>query len=116
MSLPVAQVKAELFKALAHPLRVRALEVLALGECSVGVLAEKLDVELSQLSHQLGVLRRAQVVTTRRVGSVVHYSLRDPRVSQLLVSAKQIVLSILEDSADLLGALTEESAPVVTTK
>ncbi|HEY0247373.1 MAG TPA: metalloregulator ArsR/SmtB family transcription factor [Gryllotalpicola sp.] len=108
MSTPVAEVKAELFKALAHPIRVRALEVLVRGECSVGALAEQLDVELSHLSHQLGVLRRARVVSTRRDGSVVYYSLRDPRVSQLLVSAKQIVLSMLEDSAGLIEALAQE--------
>ncbi len=112
MTARVAEVKAELFKALAHPIRVRALEVLVQGECSVGALADQLDVDLSQLSHQLGVLRRAQVVTTRRDGSVIHYSVRDPRVSQLLASARQIVSSMLEDSADLLEALArEESLP-----
>lgn len=100
--LPVAQLKAELFKALAHPARIRVLEVLVQGECSVTVLADRLDMELSHLSQQLGVLRRAQVVVTRREGNTVFYAVRDPRMSQLLVVAKQMLVSSLEDSRDLL--------------
>src|SRR4051795_4553718 len=57
-SVPLSEVKAELFKALAHPARVRVLEVLAEGERSVGELQPLVGIELSPLSQQLGVLRR----------------------------------------------------------
>ena len=101
----VAARKAELFKALAHPVRVRVLEQLVAGERAVGDLALALAVEPSHLSQQLAVLRRAGVVSTRRTGSAVFYALRDPRTSQLLYVARQLLVSSLEGSAELLDYL-----------
>lgn len=80
----VAAMKADVFKALGHPARVRVLDVLSDGEQSVGRLAEALGMEISHLSHQLAVLRRAALVDGRREGSVVFYSLRQPQLSHLL--------------------------------
>lgn len=118
--LPVAALKAELFKALAHPVRVRALERLvdpalesrglSTGELSVGELAELLDLEIAQVSQQLAVLRRANVVTTRREGNTIYYSMRDPRMSQLLAVARQLLLANLQDSQTLLASLEEEGS------
>jgi ArsR family transcriptional regulator len=104
-SVPVAAAKAELFKALGHPVRVRVLEQLVEGERSVGELAELLDVEMSHLSQQLAVLRRAQVVTAQRTGTTVRYSLRDPRMSQLLAVARQLLVRGLRDNQSLLSEL-----------
>ena len=61
---PLFEVKAELFKALAHPARIRALEVLATGERSVSDLQPDVGIESAYLSQQLGILRRADLVTT----------------------------------------------------
>lgn len=105
---PVAELKAELFKALAHPIRVRVLEELVQGERPVGELAELLDVELSHLSQQLAVLRRAGVVVARRERSTVYYSLRDPRTSQLLAVAKQLLVTGLREGQALLSGLEGE--------
>jgi ArsR family transcriptional regulator len=105
----VANAKAELVKALALPIRVRVLEVLVDGARPVGELAELLDVEMSHLSQQLGVLRRAQVVVSRRERSTVYYSLRDPRMSQLLVTAKQLLATGLRESQALLVDLEQAS-------
>lgn len=110
----VAMAKAELFKALAHPIRVRVLEVLVEGERTVGELADELDVEMSHLSQQLGVLRRAEVVVAHRVGSTVRYSLRDPRTAQLLAVARQLLVTGLRDSHSLLVDLEDEGRSVRT--
>lgn len=110
--LPVAALKAELFKALAHPVRVRALEKLVVRELSVGELAELLDLEITQLSQQLAVLRRANVVSTRREGNTIYYSVRDPRMSQLLAVARQLLMTSLQDSQSLLASLEEEGSTV----
>lgn len=109
--LPVARLTAELFKAIAHPARVRALDLLLRGESSVGALADALGLEISQLSQQLGVLRRANIVQTRRVGSTVYYSVRDPRMSQLLAVARQLLASTLEDSRELLVTIEDMEHP-----
>jgi len=103
--LPVAELKAELFKAIGHPLRVRILEQLVEGERSVGALAEVLGVELAGVSQQLSVLRRAGVVITRRVGTTIHYSLRDPGMVELLAVARLMLVSNLRDSRALLAEL-----------
>ncbi|WP_193510232.1 helix-turn-helix transcriptional regulator [Cryobacterium sp. BB736] len=108
--LPVAALKAELFKALAHPVRVRALEQLVQGERSVGDLADSIDAELTQLSQQLAVLRRAGVVVTRRDGNTIYYSVRDPRMAELLAVARQLLLSNLQDTTELLATLEREHA------
>jgi ArsR family transcriptional regulator len=109
----VAVMKAGMFKALAHPARIQVLEALELGESPVGELADRLGMELSHLSQQLAVLRRAGLVINRRVGSVVFYRLRDPRITQLLFVAKELLLSSLQDSQDLLHRLAVEPPATV---
>jgi ArsR family transcriptional regulator len=111
MNRPLAEVKAALFKALAHPARVRVLEVLVGGEHTVGELQPLVGIESSHLSQQLGVLRRAGLVATRREGSSVYYALRDPRVAELLAVAKQLLLSTLSQTSDLLAELSAEVGP-----
>jgi DNA-binding transcriptional ArsR family regulator len=107
----VAEAKAEMFKALGHPIRVRALEVLVAGERPVGELAEELGVEMSHLSQQLAVLRRAQIVSARRVRSTVFYSVRDPRIAQLFATARAMLVDGLRDRHALLVDLEGDSAP-----
>ena len=102
---PLSEVKAELFKALAHPARVRALEVLAGGERTVGELQPLVGIESSHLSQQLGVLRRAGLVATRKEGSSVVYALKDPLVSDLLEVAKKLLVASLVEPRDLLADL-----------
>ena len=104
-SVPLSEVKAELFKALAHPARIRALELLTRSEYSVGELQPLVGIESSHLSQQLGVLRRAGLVTTRKDGSSVIYAIRDPLVTELLAVAKQFLLNSLAETRDLLADL-----------
>jgi len=104
----MAQLKAELFKSLGHPLRVQVLEQLVGGERSVGSLAEVLGSELSNLSQQLGVLRRAGVVVTRREGNTIFYAVRDAGVSELLAVAKRMLVASLEDSHALLRTIEQD--------
>jgi ArsR family transcriptional regulator len=104
-SVPLSEVKAELFKALAHPARIRALEVLTEGERSVSDLQPLVGIELSHLSQQLGVLRRAGLVATRKEGSSVIYTLKHPLVADLLLVAKRLLLSSLSETSDMLADL-----------
>ena len=103
--MPLSEVKAELFKALAHPARVRALELLVGGERSVGELQPLVGIEMSHLSQQLGVLRRAGLVVARKERSSVFYALRDPLVADLLAVAKQFLLATLTETRELLAGL-----------
>ena len=72
------QFKAEIFQALGNPTRIAIVDELRDGALTVGVLAERLDAEQSNISQHLAVLRARQIVTTRKVANQVFYSVRDP--------------------------------------
>jgi ArsR family transcriptional regulator len=104
-SRPLSEIKAELFRALAHPARIRVLELLVEGEQTVGEMAPLVGLEPSHLSQQLGVLRRARLVTTRKDGPHVVYAIRDPALVELLAVAKRLLINSLADTEDLLAGL-----------
>lgn len=110
-NVPLSTVKAELFKALGHPARVRILEVLTEGEHTVGELQPRVGIESSHLSQQLAVLRRAGLVVSRKEGSSVVYTLKDPLVAELLAVAKRLLLASLTETHDLLADLKAEVGP-----
>lgn len=82
--------KAELFKALAHPARIRILELLRDGEKSVSQLQLGLGIEGSNVSQQLAILRMKNLVDTRKSGNMIYYRLRDPQVNDLLGVARDL--------------------------
>jgi DNA-binding transcriptional ArsR family regulator len=101
--------KAEFFKALAHPVRIRLLEVLRHGERPVQELQGALGLDQATVSQQLAVLRAKQVVTARKEGTTVRYAVRDPRVGALLDVARAIFNTQLSGSQTMLKALRQES-------
>jgi ArsR family transcriptional regulator len=105
LSAPVSEVKAELFKAIGHPARIRVLEVLSEGERSVSDMQPLVGIESSHLSQQLGILRRAGLVATRKEGASVIYSLADPTLAELLAVAKRLLISSLVHNESLLADL-----------
>ncbi|MQA62988.1 MAG: metalloregulator ArsR/SmtB family transcription factor [Actinophytocola sp.] len=112
MSRPLYQVKAEFFKTLGHPARIRVLELLSEREHAVSELLPELGIEASNLSQQLAVLRRAGLVTTRKEGSTVFYAVTSPQVADLLTVARQILTGLITGQAELLADLrASASAP-----
>ena len=105
VSRPLSEIKADLFKALAHPGRVRILEVLRDGDRTVAELIPAVGLESSHLSQQLAVLRRAHVVTAERSGSSVSYSIADPAIVELLAAARSFLINSLSVSRGLLADL-----------
>lgn len=105
---PVHVLKAELFRALSNPVRVRLLELLVEGERPVSELLTATGLEPSHLSQHLGVLRRTGVATARRAGNSVHYRLTHPSVVDLLEAARTFLLGTLQDTLAVLDDLTEE--------
>ena len=96
---PLYEVKANLFKGLAHPFRVRVLEVLSSApEASVADLLEATGLEASHLSQHLAVLRNNRLVTADRRGNQVYYRLAYPQVADLLRVARALLAEILEQT------------------
>lgn len=105
--VPLYQAKADLFRTLGHPVRIRVLELLQDGPRPVRELLVDTEVEASNLSQQLAVLRRAGLVTSSRDGATVLYTLANPDVAQLLLSGRRILASMWSDQEGLLAELRE---------
>lgn len=108
---PVFAAKAELFKTLGHPLRIRALEVLSRGEHAVGELAELTEADPAHLSQQLAVLRRAGLVSTRREGTTVVYAIKDRLLVDVLEVARKYLIASLSENELLLASLRGARRP-----
>jgi DNA-binding transcriptional ArsR family regulator len=90
MRQQLSDFKADFFKALAHPLRISILDALRDGELTVNEISQRFHVEQANASQQLAVLRNRNIVTARKVGANVHYSVSDKTIFKLLDAAKDI--------------------------
>jgi DNA-binding transcriptional ArsR family regulator len=104
-SNPIAVLKADLFRVLGHPARVRILELLRDGERSVGDLQAALELDSSGTSQHLAALKRHGLLDSRREKTSVYYRVRDPRVFELLDVAREILTANLVDAQSLLNEL-----------
>jgi DNA-binding transcriptional ArsR family regulator len=113
---PLHRFKAEFFKALAHPTRIRILELLRGTERTVSELQSHLDMDPSSVSQQLAVLRAKNVVQTRKAGTSVYYTVRDPQVYILLDAAREIFNNHLTDLQAMLEQqrVEDEAFPPAT--
>ena len=111
-SVPLYQAKADLFRTLGHPVRIRVLEMLQDGPRPVRELLEDIEVESSNLSQQLAVLRRAGLVSSSRDGATVLYTLATPDVAQLLLNGRRILASMWTDQEVMLAELRESADTV----
>ncbi|MFD8221933.1 ArsR/SmtB family transcription factor [Streptomyces sp. NPDC059697] len=107
MSVPLYQAKAEFFRMLGHPVRIRVLELLQDGPMPVRALLAEIEVEPASLSQQLAVLRRSGIVTSRREGSTVVYELASGDVVDLIGAARRILTELLAGKNELLAELRE---------
>lgn len=107
--------KAEFFKALSHPTRIRILEALRDGEKSVTQLQANLGMDQSAVSQQLGVLRGKGLLRANKVGTSVFYSAADPLLYDLLDVARAIFNNQLIETSDVLRQLNQEPESEVVT-
>jgi DNA-binding transcriptional ArsR family regulator len=105
VTTPLYQLKAKFFKTLGHPVRIRVLELLSEREHAVSEMLPHVGIESAHLSQQLAVLRRANLVVTRKDGSAVYYSLTSPEVAEPLRVARSILSVVLAGQAELLADL-----------
>jgi DNA-binding transcriptional ArsR family regulator len=105
MPVPLYEAKAQFFRMLGHPVRIRVLELLQDGPKPVRDLLAAIEVEPSNLSQQLAVLRRSGIVTATRSGSTVAYELAGGDVAELLAAARRILSVLLAGRQDLLEEL-----------
>jgi ArsR family transcriptional regulator len=107
VSKPLYQLKADFFKTIGHPARIRVLELLSEREHAVAEMLPQVGIESAHLSQQLAVLRRAGLVVSRKEGSTVYYSLTSPHIAELLAVARKILTGVLSGQVELLAGLTQ---------
>jgi DNA-binding transcriptional ArsR family regulator len=100
--------KTEFFRALAHPIRIRILEILSDGDRSVQERQDELKVDQPLVSQQLAVLRGKNIVASRKLGTTVKYAIRDPLVGDLLKTARLIFENHLKDTQTMLRELRKQ--------
>ncbi len=109
---PLYEIKATFFKDLAHPVRIRVLELLSTGqEVSVTTMLAEIGIEASHLSQHLSMLKRDQLVAAERRGSQVFYRLRYERMSEVLRASRELLMEMLGDSK-VESSLVDELPPV----
>lgn len=106
--VPLYQAKAEFFRTLGHPARIRVLELLSEGPTPVHELLAQIEIEASNLSQQLSVLRRSGMVSQHREAGEVIYALAVPEVRDLLAAARGILRAQLVDRGGLVDELSRE--------
>jgi DNA-binding transcriptional ArsR family regulator len=102
--------KADIFQALAHPTRIAIMELLENGELSAGELIEKLGMEQANVSQHLAILRGKRLVSNRKAGNQVFYSVRDPLISEVLALMRQYFQKNLKEALDLLEEMDSTAA------
>jgi ArsR family transcriptional regulator len=105
---PLRSFKANVFQALSHPTRIAVIEVLRNGELSAGAIQERLSVEQANLSQHLAILRARQLVSNRKEGNQVFYSLRHPVLIQVLDIMRSYFQAHLSETVQLLHQVEEE--------
>nr|WP_275405884.1 metalloregulator ArsR/SmtB family transcription factor [Streptomyces sp. SID13588] len=105
VQIPLYEAKAEFFRMLGHPVRIRVLELLQAGPMPVRDLLAAIEVEPSNLSQQLAVLRRSGIVVASRSGATVNYELAGADVADLLQAARRTLGQLLAGQEGLLAEL-----------
>lgn len=100
--------KAEVFRVLAHPTRIHVVECLRDGELAVSAILERVAVEPANLSQHLGMLRSKGLVSTRKEGNQVFYSLRDPLLIEVLDTMRRYFQAHLEEALAMLTELDQQ--------
>jgi ArsR family transcriptional regulator len=96
------QFKASIFQALAHPTRIAIVEALRDGELAAGAIIERLRLEQANASQHLAILRTKQVVSSRKEGNQVFYSVRDPLLIEVLDIMRRYFQAHVEEAISML--------------
>ncbi len=81
-------------KAIAHPLRLKILCVLANGELSVQDIVEQVGTSQSNISQHLSILRDKAVLYTRKDANRVYYRIGDPRIIKLVSMMRDVFCAV----------------------
>jgi len=108
MDQQLQEFKAEFFKVLANPIRIRILEHLRFGDKYVHEIKDHLQIESAVVSQQLSILRNKNIVIGIKEGNKVAYTVKDQTIFELLDVAKKIFNNRLIDTINMLEKINNE--------
>ena len=94
--------RAEIFKALSHPIRLKIVECVSKEEKSVGEIVKYVNAEASNVSRHLALLKKASILSDRKEGLNIYYHLEIPCVVDFFTCVNRVVKTRLELNRDLL--------------
>ncbi|MFV0459194.1 MAG: ArsR/SmtB family transcription factor [Actinomycetales bacterium] len=97
MIVPLLQAKAELFRTLGHPVRIRILELLTERDHDVTELFSAFEADPTTLNDHLSALRHARLIGVVRTGALVTYTLLTPSIANLLTDGRRVLAEHLAE-------------------
>jgi ArsR family transcriptional regulator len=110
MSSAIRRLKADILQAVAHPTRIAIVEELLRGEACAGALTARLGLDQANASQHLAILKTRQIVSHRREGSQVFYTLRDPAMHEVFDLLQRMCKRRLEETRNLLEEMGEDQS------
>lgn len=107
MDSKITQTKAEIFKALAHPTRINILESLRDGDRCVCEIIEEVNIEQSNVSQHLAVLKKLDIVTYKKDGLKVIYKVKHKEVFEILILLDSLISCQMEETMAMLDNLKQ---------
>jgi DNA-binding transcriptional ArsR family regulator len=101
MTVKSSQLVANIFKALSHPARLQIIKLLKGGSQCVCEILPQIDLEQSNASQHLAVLRNQGIVSSRKEGTMVFYEIKSPEILQMISLAEQMIVRQLEETKSL---------------
>ena len=108
MDKEILEIKAEVFNALAHPLRLKILEKLRRGACCVCKIIPYVRGEQSNVSHHLAILRKAGIVRSEKKGLEVWYEVIDTKIFEVIDIMDACIIENLQKSREILVSLMKK--------
>ena len=106
------EMKAEVFHAIGHPVRLKIVELLGPGELCVCDIAEQIGVERSNCSKHLSVMLRAGILDVRKDGLKMIYSLKAPCIATFMSCVESLLLSRLSEKMEMIEQLQSKGSSI----
>ncbi len=105
------QMHAEVCKSMANATRLKIMSLLREGEKSVEELRKRLGLNKANLSQHLAILRQRKILTARRAGLNVYYSIANPKMIKACDILREVLLDQIQEDDKLIRAMTKKRYP-----
>lgn len=102
--MAIEEMYVKIFKALAHPIRIKIVIMLMKQPLCVCKLNENIEFSQSNLSQHLKILKDAGILKSEKQGLKIIYSVKDEEVKNFLIVAQKIIKNQVETMSNILSS------------